>query len=83
VSDEYGELVDTNTGNPEPSEKTHMHFSHRSVGIATRYGLDGSGIKPGGGRDFRTRPEGPWGLPSLLYNGYRVFPGGKAAGAWC
>jgi hypothetical protein len=21
--------------------------------------------------------------PSLLYNGYRVFPGGKAAGAWC
>jgi hypothetical protein len=19
----------------------------------------------------------------LLYNGYRVFPGGKAAGAWC
>jgi hypothetical protein len=20
---------------------------------------------------------------SLLYNGYRVFPGGKAAGAWC
>ena len=24
----------------------------------------------------------PWGPPSLLYNGYRVFPGGKAAGAW-
>jgi len=23
-----------------------------------------------------------WGLPSLLYNGYRVFPGGKAAGTW-
>jgi hypothetical protein len=22
-------------------------------------------------------------LVSLLYNGYRVFPGGKAAGAWC
>ena len=22
-------------------------------------------------------------LLSLLYNGYRVFPGGKAAGAWC
>jgi len=25
---------------------------------------------------------GPWGPPNLLYNGYRVFPGGKAAGAW-
>jgi len=23
------------------------------------------------------RPDRPWGLPSLLYNGYRVFPGGK------
>jgi hypothetical protein len=28
------------------------------------------------------RPNRPWGPPSLLYNGYRVFPGGKAAGAW-
>ena len=28
-----------------------------------------------------TFPDRPWGLPSLLYNGYRVFPGGKAAGA--
>ena len=25
---------------------------------------------------FRTRPDWPWGPPSLLYNGYRVFPGG-------
>ena len=25
----------------------------------------------------------PWGPPSLPYNGYRVFPGCKAAGAWC
>jgi len=24
----------------------------------------------------------PWGSPSLLYNGYRVFPGGKVAGTW-
>jgi hypothetical protein len=38
---------------------------------------------PGGGQIFRTRPDRPWGPPSLLYNGYRVFPGGKAAGAWC
>ena len=55
-----------------------------SVGIATRYWLDGPGIKSRwGGEIFRTRPERPWGPPSLLYNGYRVFPGGKAAGAWC
>jgi len=26
---------------------------------------------------FRTCPDLPWGPPSLLYNGYRVFPGGK------
>jgi hypothetical protein len=57
-----------------------------SVGIATDYGLDGPGIEkknPGGGEIFRTRPDRPWGPPRLLYNGYRVFPGGKAAGAWC
>jgi len=24
------------------------------------------------------RPDWPWGPPSLLYNGYGVFPGGKA-----
>ena len=26
---------------------------------------------------FSALPESPWGPPSLLYNGYRVFPGGK------
>jgi len=30
---------------------------------------------------LKTRPDRPWGPPSLLHNGYRVFPGGKAAGA--
>ena len=37
----------------------------------------------GGGEIFRTGPDRPWGPPGLLYNGYRVFPGGKATGAWC
>jgi hypothetical protein len=37
---------------------------------------------PGGGEIFITRPDRPWGLPNLLYNGYRVIPGGKAAGTW-
>ena len=48
-----------------------------SVGIATVYELDGPGIDPGGGTIFRTSPDRPWGPPSLLYNGYRVFPWGK------
>ena len=47
------------------------------VGIATRYGLDGPGSNPGRGEIFRACPDQPWGPPSLLYNGYRVFPGGK------
>jgi hypothetical protein len=47
------------------------------VGIATRYELDGPGIEI-----FSTRPNRPWSLPSLLYNGYRVIPEGKVAGAW-
>jgi len=29
------------------------------------------------GARFSTRPDRPWGPPSLLYNGYRLFPGGK------
>ena len=40
------------------------------------------GSNPGGGEIFRTRPYRPWGPPSLPYNGYRVFPWDKAAGAW-
>ena len=47
------------------------------VGIATDYGLDGPGIKSRWGEIFRTCPDRPWGPPSLLYNGYRLFPGGK------
>ena len=47
-----------------------------SVSIATDYGLDGPGPNPGGVR-FSARPDQPWGPPSLLYNGYQVFPGGK------
>ena len=49
------------------------------VGIATGYGLDGPEIESrwGGGEIFPTCPDRPWGPPSLLYNGYWVFPGGK------
>ena len=37
---------------------------------------------PVGGEIFCTRPDGSWRQSSLLYNGYRLFPEGKAAGAW-
>ena len=48
------------------------------VGIAAGYGLDGPGIEfPVGGEIFRTCPDRPWGPLSLLYNGYRLFLGGK------
>jgi hypothetical protein len=36
-----------------------------------------------GARFYAHVQTGPGGPPSLLYNGYRVFPGGKATGAWC
>jgi len=42
-----------------------------SVGIATGYGLDGPGIESRWRRDF------PHLSSSLLYIGYRIFPGGK------
>ena len=40
-----------------------------SVGIETRYGLEGPGIEKKKSRwsdIFRTRPDRPWGPPSLL-----------------
>jgi hypothetical protein len=56
----------------------HQHHGPGSaVGIATGYGLDGPGIESRWGEIFRNCPDRPWGPPSLLYNGYRVFPGGR------
>ena len=52
------------------------HGSGGSVGIATYYRLECPGGIPVGTR-FSARPDRPWGPPNLLYNGYRVFPGGK------
>jgi hypothetical protein len=53
-----------------------------SVGVATCYGLDCSGIELRcGAYIFLSPPDLPWGPPSLLYNGYRVsLPGVKRSG---
>ena len=48
--------------------------------LATDWTVRGS--IPGEGEIFLTRSDRPWGPPSLLYDGYGVFPGGKAAGVW-
>jgi hypothetical protein len=45
-----------------------------SVGIATRYVLEGPGIESQCGEIFRTYPDRLRGPPSLLYNEYRLFP---------
>jgi len=52
------------------------------VGIATRYVLDSPGIESRWGKIFRTCTDWPLGPPNLLYSGYRVFLGVKAAGSW-
>ena len=54
-----------------------MLVSGSSVGIVTGYGLDGPVIDPRWERDFPYLSRPAWGPPTLLYNGYRVFPGGK------
>ena len=53
-----------------------------SVGTATRYGLDGSRFESRWGQDFPHLFRLAVVPPSRLYSGYRVIPGGKAAGAW-
>jgi hypothetical protein len=64
------------------------HLLSFGVGIAQTVqqlamGWTVRGSNPDEGEIFRTGTDRPWVQPSLLYNGYRVFPGGKAAGAWC
>jgi hypothetical protein len=49
-----------------------------SVGIAIGYGLDGPGIESRWGEIICTCSDRPWGPPSLLYNGYRVYPGAES-----
>ena len=67
------------------SEFYHVLGAQEWAGIAQsvyRLGWTVWGSNSGEGEIFRTRPDRPWGPPSLLYNGYRILPGGKAVGAW-
>jgi hypothetical protein len=51
-----------------------------SVDMATRCGLDGPVTESRWrARFFRTCPDRSWGPPSLVYKGYHVFAGSKAA----
>ena len=67
----------TSVNHYEFQSSTALYGPGSVVGIATAYGLDGPGIESRWGGIFRTSPDRPWGPPSLLYNGYQVFPGGK------
>jgi len=51
-----------------------------SVGIATRYGLDGPGIDSWWGRDFPSVQTGPGAHPASYIMGTGSFPGVKRPG---
>ena len=51
-----------------------IHYVGRDSVVGTSWTVRGS--NPGGGEIFSIRPDWPWGLPSLLYNGYRVISRG-------
>jgi hypothetical protein len=55
--------------------KITVYVVGRVLRLATGWAVRGS--NPVGGEIFRTCPDRPWGPPSLLYNGYRAFTGGK------
>jgi len=57
-------------------------FIHDYIGRDNATGWTVRESNPGGGETFCTCPDRPWGPPSLLYNGYQVFPEAKAAGVW-
>ena len=61
-------------GKPGPGYRSRYSDWLRAGRFGVRIPLEGE--------IFRTCPDRPWGPLSLLYNWYRIFPGGKAAGAW-
>jgi hypothetical protein len=81
-------LRHTQTHSVENAKKQMVLVNKSGPGQLNRYsdslrvGRSEDRIPVGGGEIFRTRSDRPWGPPSPLYNGYRVFPGGQGAGAW-
>jgi len=67
------------TLNPLLAHPVYMYI--KEPGLLNRYtdSLTVRESNPGGGEIFYTCPDRPWEPPSLLYNGYLVFPGGTAA----
>jgi len=63
--------------NPFGNKFSLLHTIPSVVGTATAYGLDSPGIESRWRRDFPHLSRPALRPPSLLYNGYRVFPGGK------
>jgi hypothetical protein len=55
----------------------HWILTEFHTGYCYFNGLEGPGIESRWGETFRTYPDRLRGPPSLLYNGYRVFPRGK------
>ena len=69
-------------GAPSPIIYLVKHSSEIGIAqlvqrLATGWTVLGS--NSGGGKIFRNRPDRPWGPPSLLYDRYRVLPGGKGS----
>jgi hypothetical protein len=69
-------------GCPETSVTNYQSPLQKGSGKRSQYSDSLRAGRSSGGKIFRTRPDRPWVPPSLLYNGYRVIPWGKAAGAW-
>ena len=65
----------TGKANCQKQASTHQHTTclrvrpGSAIGLATRYWPTGTW-----GEIFRTRPDRPWGPPSLLYNCTASFP---------
>jgi hypothetical protein len=69
-----GEGSASHPGRFLPPGKTRYPVAQSVQRLATGWTVRGSNF--GGGEIFRTFPDRTRGPPSLLYNGYRVFPGG-------
>jgi hypothetical protein len=64
-------------------QSTDKHIGKGAAGVLCNCWRILCAIKFQWGQDFHTCPDQPWDPPSLLYNGYQFFHGGRVVGAWC